>query len=143
MSSPTTRSLERMRKLGYLCQVVERWNQHAHIRQDLFGFIDILCIHETTGHVVALQACSYCDVMKRVDKIRGLPAHQTVLTAKWSILVQGWRKTPKIRGGKQMVWTCREFEVQVQHPQPKSETPSESLEAQRFLEENCLASMSG
>lgn len=44
MSSPTQRTLAALRKLGYLAAVVEKWNHGAHIRQDLFGFIDVLAI---------------------------------------------------------------------------------------------------
>ena len=39
--TPTARSLNRLRADGWLAQVVERWNAHAMIRQDLFGFIDV------------------------------------------------------------------------------------------------------
>ena len=43
MSSPTARSLELLRELGYTAKVVEHWNQYAKIRQDLFG-VDILAL---------------------------------------------------------------------------------------------------
>jgi hypothetical protein len=46
MSSPTQRSLRHMRDLGYLVAVVEHWNPHARIRQDLFGWIDLLAIRD-------------------------------------------------------------------------------------------------
>ena len=39
-SSPTQRSLKLLRDEGYTAQVVERWNPHARVRQDLFGVID-------------------------------------------------------------------------------------------------------
>ena len=37
MSSPTQRSLQHCRKNGWIAGVVEKWNQYARIRQDLFG----------------------------------------------------------------------------------------------------------
>jgi hypothetical protein len=57
VSSPTRRSLEHLRKAGAeLVAVVERWNPHAKIRQDLFGVVDVLAIHgEDT---IAVQATS-------------------------------------------------------------------------------------
>jgi hypothetical protein len=54
--SPTARTLERARKLGYTIQVVERWNPHAKIRQDLFGCIDLVAI--TPSGIVGIQACA-------------------------------------------------------------------------------------
>src|SRR5271167_4627948 len=42
--SPTQRSLKLLRERGWTCQVVERWNQWAKVRQDLFGCLDILAI---------------------------------------------------------------------------------------------------
>jgi hypothetical protein len=65
--SPTARSLKRLRELGYLCQVTEHWNQWARIRQDLFGFIDILAIRD--GEILAIQACTRSDISTRVTKV--------------------------------------------------------------------------
>ena len=45
-SSPTQRSLKLMRERGYLCEITERWNPFAKIRQDLFHFVDVLCIKD-------------------------------------------------------------------------------------------------
>ena len=41
-TSPTQRTLKRLRDLGYLAEVVERWNPHAKVRNDLFGFGDVM-----------------------------------------------------------------------------------------------------
>lgn len=43
-TSPTQRTLKLLRNKGMTCQVVERWNQFAKVRQDLFGFIDIVAM---------------------------------------------------------------------------------------------------
>lgn len=43
-TSPTARTLAEARKRGWIAQVVERWNPHAHVRQDLFGVIDLIAI---------------------------------------------------------------------------------------------------
>jgi hypothetical protein len=42
--TPTQRSMAYLKKEGYRVAVVERWNPHARIRQDLFGVIDLLAI---------------------------------------------------------------------------------------------------
>lgn len=100
--SPTQRSLALMRERGYTCAVVERWNPFARIRQDLFGFIDVLAIgnrHDTVG----VQACSYSDVSKRVAKIANHELWPPVNRSGWRVVVQGWRKV-KGRWEVREVW---------------------------------------
>jgi hypothetical protein len=43
-ASPTARTLPRLRREGRTACVVERFNPHAKIRQDLFGFIGVRAI---------------------------------------------------------------------------------------------------
>jgi hypothetical protein len=90
MSSPTQRSLAHLREQGYNAAVVEKWNPHARIRQDLFGFIDILAIRE--GETLGVQACSGTDVSKRIAKIAAHDNVGAVRAAGWRIEVHGWRK---------------------------------------------------
>lgn len=89
-TSPTQRSLKRLREQGYLVQVVEHWNAHARIRQDLFGFIDVLAVRE--GEILAVQACSGTDAAKRVRKIADHPNVGMVRKAGIRIEVWAWRK---------------------------------------------------
>lgn len=79
-----------MRERGYRCAVVEHWNPWAKIRQDLFGFIDVLAIGERD--TVGIQACNYTDVSKRVAKISEHDNWPHVNRAGWRVVVQGWRK---------------------------------------------------
>lgn len=90
MSSPTQRSLAEMRGRGYLCGVVEKWNPHARIRQDLYGFIDILAIKE--GEVVGVQSTSLSNVSSRINKISEHENVAAVRKAGIRILVHGWGK---------------------------------------------------
>jgi hypothetical protein len=90
VSSPTQRSLEFLREQGYFAAVVERWNPHARIRQDLFGFIDILAVRE--GETLAVQATSGDNVSKRVTKISEHENVAAVRAAGWRIHVHGWSK---------------------------------------------------
>jgi hypothetical protein len=103
VSSPTRRSLEHLRKSGAdLVAVVERWNPHARIRQDLFGVVDVLAIHgETT---IAVQATSGSNVASRVTKLTESPALPVMRAAGWRIVVHGWRKAANGR------WTLREVD---------------------------------
>ena len=102
-ASPTELTLRKWRKAGYLCAVVEKWNHHVKIRQDLFGCIDVLAVGN--GETVGIQSTSYSNVSARINKIEDMP--ETVSRLReggWRVVVEGWRK-PKHR------WECREVDV--------------------------------
>lgn len=103
MGSPTSRTLAEMRKRGFLCAVVEKWNMHAKIRQDLFGVVDVLAIKD--GETVAVQATSDSNVAARVTKIGDHESTPVIRAAGWRFLVHGWRK------GKNGRWQLREVDV--------------------------------
>lgn len=86
--SPTQRTLKKLRKDGYTCAIVEKWNQFAKIRQDLFGFIDILAIRE--NEVCGIQACHISDIYKRIKKIREHKNFQAVRDSGIRIIIHGW-----------------------------------------------------
>ena len=86
--TPTQRTLKHMRERGYTCQVVEHWNPWEKIRQDLFGFGDVLCLGD--NEVVMVQATSYSNVSARVTKIADHENTPAVRKANIRILVQGW-----------------------------------------------------
>ena len=89
-TSPTQNSLRLLRKEGYLCAVVEKWNPHCRIRQDLFGFIDVLAIKP--GETLAVQVTSRGEVSKRIRKIEDHENLAAVREANWRIEVHGWDK---------------------------------------------------
>ena len=88
-SSPTQRSLKHLREQGYTVAIVEHWNAFARLRQDLFGFIDLLALRD--GETLAVQTTS-TDVAKRVHKITDSPHLAAVRKAGWGVHVHGWRK---------------------------------------------------
>ena len=90
MPSPTERTLKELRKDGYLCAVVEKWNPHALRRQDLFGFIDILAVRP--GEVLGVQCTVGSSAAERVTKIKAHPNLAAVLAAGIRVEVWGWRK---------------------------------------------------
>lgn len=102
MSSPTTRTLEHLRREGYLAAVVERWNPHARVRHDLFGVVDVLGIRD--GETLAVQSTSGSNVAARVRKITDSAALQAIRSAGWRIVVHGWRKS-----GRR--WVLREVDL--------------------------------
>ena len=95
MRSPTSRSLDKLRKEGFIAEVVEKWNMHSKTRKDLFGFIDILGIKE--GATLAIQATTKGNISSRVKKIMDSDNFETVLKAGWEIEVWGWWKNNKNR----------------------------------------------
>lgn len=88
--TPTQRTLAEMRKRGYLAAVTERWNAFARIRQDLWGFCDVLCLGDS--EVVAVQCTSADNVSSRIRKIEDSEHLVAVRKAGVRILVHGWRK---------------------------------------------------
>lgn len=109
MSSPTQRSLALLKKRGYRAAVVEKWNPHARIRQDLFGIIDILAIRE--GETLAVQACAGSGgaAAARQRKIEDSDAIIDIRAAGWGVHVHAWRK--RQLKGKRPEWVCREVDL--------------------------------
>lgn len=101
--TPTQRTLKLLRDEGYLAAVVERWNAHARVRQDLFGVVDVIGIRE--GETLAVQATSASNVSARVRKIADSEATPVIRAAGWRFVVHGWRKAANGR------WTCRVEDV--------------------------------
>lgn len=101
-TSPTQRTLKHMRDAGYLCAIVEKWNMHAKIRQDLYGFIDVLCVKGED--IVGVQSTSGDHVAERVTKITE-HANWPLVCDAIRVVVQGWRKNSKNR------WVLREVEL--------------------------------
>jgi len=107
MSSPTERSLNYLRKQGYTVAVVERWNPHIKIRQDLFGFVDLLAIRR--GETLAVQTTTgdhLADRIAKLDDPKVLAKVAAVREAGWKIHMHGWRKSA--RSGH---WELREVDV--------------------------------
>lgn len=88
--TPTQLTLEKLRADGYTAAVVEHWNSHAGIRQDLFGFIDVIGLKG--AETLAIQATSASNVSARVHKIAESPLVGAVREAGWTIKVWGWAK---------------------------------------------------
>lgn len=107
-TSPTQRTLAECRKRGWLAQVVERWNPYARIRQDLFGFGDVIALDRCPGALL-IQATSGANAAARLAKIQEKDEARQWLEAGNRIAVWAWAK----RGarGKRKLWTLREVEV--------------------------------
>ena len=90
---------------------MEKWNPHAKIRQDLFGWIDILALDPKTGQIHGVQTTSGAHVAARVEKVRAWPHLQAWLKAGHRAVVHGWDKRNDRQRGKRKIWTLREVDV--------------------------------
>ena len=110
MASPTSRSLDLARSQGWTAGVVEKWNMHARIRQDLFGVIDIVALDDNQG-VLAIQACAGSGASARLKKSLAEPRLKIWLERGSRFEVWAWAK----RGprGKAKRWSVRKVVVSV------------------------------
>lgn len=90
--SPTQRSLAYLREQGYLVAIVEHWNPHARIRQDLWGWCDLLAVRK--NEVLAVQVTASA-VSTRIKKIQESQTIAAVRDAGIRIEVHGHRKNSK------------------------------------------------
>lgn len=92
MASPTQHSLKHYRELGFTCAITEHFNSFARRRQDLFSFIDIVCIKEGEPGVLGIQTTSTSNMGARILKIKQEPIAKIWLAAGNRIVVDGWQK---------------------------------------------------
>ncbi len=107
--SPTQRTLKANKDLGRMCGIVERFNRFGGphgIRQDLFGFIDIIAVDSDKG-IVGIQSTGSA-FSQHIHKM--LEECQEPL-ARWLVEAEvelwGWRKVKLKRGGKAIRWKPR------------------------------------
>ena len=102
--TPTQRTLAEIRKRVEHVAIVEKWNSHCRIRQDLFGFADLISFNREE---VCLWQVTAGAVAARIAKIKKLDVakHWTASTHR-ELFVVGWRKL-KPRGAKVAKWHPR------------------------------------
>ena len=102
--TPTQRTLEEIRKRSHHVAIVEKWNSHCRIRQDLFGFADLISFDRDDVYLWQVTAGA---VAARVAKIKELDIakHWTDANSR-ALFVVGWRKL-KPRGAKVAKWHPR------------------------------------
>ena len=106
--TPTQRTIRELRKMGRRCAIVEKWNSHAKIRQDLFGVIDVLALDPERG-VVGVQSCgnSFSAHYKKLTEERADECIEWLETPGTVLELWAWRKVKLVRGGKAMRWQAR------------------------------------
>lgn len=66
MITATQRTLKYLRGLGWECAIVEKWNPHAKIRQDLFGFIDIVALGMVNPTIGSETPVAYTAILRTI-----------------------------------------------------------------------------
>jgi hypothetical protein len=100
--TPSARSMALLRNDGWLVDSVEHWNSYARVRQDLFGFLDLIAVKDNV--TLGVQSTTYANISARVKKVLENPAFVTLKKAGWIIEVHGWKKN----NGK---WICKRREL--------------------------------
>ena len=112
--SPTQRTLKYLRDAGYYCDMVERWIQNPKhpaggFRKDYMGFGDILAFSEYSTLLV--QSCGQSYAKHLRDLLTNLNVPLWLANPNRKLILIGWRKVKKVRGGKAMVWKPRIKEI--------------------------------
>lgn len=104
--TPTARTKALLEKEGYLVAIVEHWNPWAKIRQDLFGFADLIGVNPQSRTVTLVQTCSDTDHARRRRKV--LESEAAAICAKAGVIVSviSWGKR-KEKGTNRLTWTPR------------------------------------
>lgn len=111
--TPTIRTLQWLKKNGYIACVVEKWIPRIRKRKDAFGFGDILAFSGDLAEwsAILIQCTSASNMAARLDKINASAEAQAWLASPHrKIWLIGWGK----RGGrgKRKLWRIRRLSVQ-------------------------------
>ena len=101
--SPTQLSLAQLRADGWFCWITEHWNSYARIRQDLWGFVDIIALKP--NQILGVQTTTASNMSARVKKIADHENVGAVRDAGWTIHVHGWHQDEKKK------WHCKVKDV--------------------------------
>ena len=103
-SLPVQRSLKHLRDEGWTVAIVEKWNQYARRRIDVFGFADLLAMHPH-GSIALVQCCAGSTMGAHRDKMLAIPELEKWKAAGGRVFLMAWaKKGPR---GKRKTWTLR------------------------------------
>lgn len=117
MISPTQRSKKELEADGFTVGIVEKWNVHARIRQDLWGFADLIAMKP--GETPLLLQVTSINWASRRTKILSEPRALIALQSGFLIEVHGWRKLKSNRNRwtiYRLPITLEDFACEPAHP---------------------------
>lgn len=91
-TQPAQRTLKYLRSIGYEAQVVERWNSFAKIRQDLFGWIDVVAVASEIPGALGVQTTTKHNAAARLHKALGNKALVAWVKSGNRLVIHGWIK---------------------------------------------------
>lgn len=107
MTSPTQRAIADLRKDGSLVHIAERWNAYAKIRQDAFGFADLIAV-DLDGRVTFIQVTTDANLSARRKKVGSNPVAQRIAVGK-TAFVECWGYAKHGEKGKRKLWECQRW----------------------------------
>lgn len=110
--SSTQRTIRALKNQGCICDVAEKFNAHVGpfgIRQDLFGFIDVISL--APDCILAIQCCTGSGYQDHLRKILANEFAPQWLMSGGRIELWAWRKILAKRGGKQKIWQPKVREI--------------------------------
>lgn len=114
------RSMRYLRGLGMRVAIAEHWNPHARVRQDLFGFADLVALSMSTdredGQIVAIQ-CVNTHLEDHILKIANLEAAKDWCSANGGIEIHNWVKRCANGRGSRKTWQLEQIELNPWHPE--------------------------
>lgn len=105
--SPTQRALATLKKAKCVAAIVEKWNQYARCRIDMFGFADI--VYLSPLGITALQVTSGSNHAHHRHKI--LAESRALAWLKAGGLIELWTYSKRGPRGKRKTWTLRVDEI--------------------------------
>lgn len=106
----TARSMDHLRRQGWMVTKVEQTIPRTFIKRDAFGWGDLLAVHPLHG-IAFVQSTTGSNLASRVEKARGIGALTAWALAGGRLLAHGWA----MRGprGERKRWTLREISLTV------------------------------
>lgn len=108
------RSMRYLRSIGMRVGCTEYWNPHVKIRQDLFGFIDLIALSMSTDHldgqICAIQVVN-THLPEHIAKIKSSDAARNWIACGGGIEVHNWKHVCKNGRGTRKVWKLERIEV--------------------------------
>lgn len=96
---------QKCKEMGRDFWKTEVWNPFAHVRQDLFGFADAVCL--APQGIIAIQCTGPSGFNEHKDKILASDYARKWLRCGGFVELWGWRQLLKKRGGKAKKWEAR------------------------------------
>jgi hypothetical protein len=106
MSSPTVRTIAKLKAMGYLAGRTEHFNTWVKIRQDLFGCIDVIGLKQGVA-LLCIQCTTAEHVAHRLTKAKETLA----LIASTGNVAEVWGWSKRGAQGTRKLWKVRRVRV--------------------------------